>query len=61
MHWIELIIGFFFGSFLGITIMAILVVAGRAEENMEKYFVSFTDFNEIVKDIGEDHVKGFQI
>jgi len=52
MHWINLIIGFFFGSFLGITIMAILVVADRAEENMEKY-------NEIVKDIEADYVKGF--
>ncbi len=44
MHWVELIIGFFFSSFLGIIIMAILVVAGRAEENMEKYFVLFTNF-----------------
>jgi len=43
MHWVELIIGFFFGSFLGIIIMAILVVAGRAEENVEKYFISFTN------------------
>ncbi len=43
MHWVELIIGFFFGSFLGITMMTILAVAARAEENMDKYFVSFTD------------------
>jgi len=50
MHWVGLIIGFFFGSFLGITIMTILVAAGRAEENMEKY-----------KEIEADYVKEFQI
>lgn len=43
MHWIEIIIGLFVGGFLGIILMSALVIGGRENENMEKYFIPSTD------------------
>jgi len=41
MCWIEFIAGLILGGVSGITIMALLIVSGRSEEDMEKYFNSY--------------------
>lgn len=60
MFWVEIIIAFFLGGFIGITLMAVLFVSGREEKDMEKYFTSFTN-NNMEIDAEIYHVREFKI